>query len=160
MKRGKKNDILSSKIMTSIQKMPVQRAAWRYQTLDYDDWSVALTPNIFSTSPFDLCPDRWSGLTSTKLILSGHGIWLGSGFDLFLSGLAPGLLLKIAQNLSGLASGLHLHRPGSYDTPIILLFLGEMLFKNSEIWYSHKRAFIWYFHVVFVAKCCAQTCWS
>ena len=28
------------------------------------------------------------------------------------------------------------------DTPIILAFLHELLFKHSKIWYSHRRAFI------------------
>jgi hypothetical protein len=106
--------------MTPIQKILIQYAACRYRQQveqgikHLTTMSTALTPNVFSPSPFDLCPGGDSGLTSPKFILFGHGIWLGSGFDLFLSGLACGLLVKIAQNLSGLASGLHLHRLGSY----------------------------------------------
>ena len=44
------------------------------------------------------------------------------------------------------------------DTRIILVFLCEMLFKYSEIWYSQRRAFIYDFHLVFVVEGCAQNC--
>jgi len=44
-------------------------------------------------------------------------------------------------------------------TPIILVFLHDMLFKHSEIWQGYRMEFISNIHVVFIAEYCTSNNW-